>query len=753
MQKIIRIARLELSILFYSPIAWLVLIIFTIQSGITFTELLYSQETYQQLERALGPMSKVLFAGEKGMFTIVLENLYLYIPLLTMGLLSRETSSGSIKLLLSSPVTVTEIVLGKFLAMMAYGLILVFILLGFALAGYVSIKALDVSFVLGGILGIYLLICAYTAIGLFMSGLTAYQVVAAISTLAVLASLNFIGEIGKGTDFLRDLTHWLSIAGRTENIINGMITTKDVIYFILVIVLFLLLTIIKLNSGRQIRSVGFKITRYAVVLLVFIGLGYLSSLPALTAYFDTTRFKDRTLTEKSQELVKRFTKPMTIVSYSNVIESNTQFGAPDNRIGDMERFEMYKRFKPDLKMEYVAYYDSLVRYNDTTKTLIAKAKQAATALGFNFSALLSPAQIKAQINLIPEDNSFVRFIGYDGKQTPLRMFHDMFVYPGESEINAALKRLLDGPATAGMLIGNDERSADNSSDRGYQAITRGLNVRASLINQGFNVVDIDVNQSGPIADSLTVLIVADPTLPFTVAQLQKVNQYLAAGGNMMIAGEPGRQHILNPLLSTLGVKLLDGTLLEESENNELDFVQSVFTPGAEAYKLSFNEAAVVSVPGVAGLAYEPAGSYQKQPILISNGQVSWRKTGVFDLKDKIVFDASTEQKASYPVALALTRKVAGKAQRIMVMGDADFMGNVEVSRTLPHGVNASFVIKAMKWFSEGKYPIANPRPKAVDTTILVSRNQINLQKALFLGIIPLLIGVFGGIILYRRKRK
>ncbi|WP_316816978.1 Gldg family protein [Pedobacter nyackensis] len=753
MQKIIRIARLELSILFYSPIAWLVLIIFTIQSGIAFTEMLYTQETYQQLERALGPMSKVLFAGEKGMLTVVQENLYLYIPLLTMGLLSRETSSGSIKLLLSSPVTVTEIVFGKFLAMMVYAFMLIFILFGFMFAGYFSIEGLDLTFVAGGIFGIYLLICAYTAIGLFMSGLTAYQVVAAISTLAVLACLNFIGEIGKGTDFLRELTHWLSMAGRTENMINGMITTKDTIYFILVIVLFLLLTIIKLNSGRQIRSTGFKLMRYAAVLLVFIGLGYISSLPSLTAYFDTTRFKDRTLTEKSQQLVKRFTKPLKMVTYINVVGNNSHIGAPDNRIGDKGRFEMYERFMPDMKMEYVAYYDTMVRYNDTSKTLLAKTKQASTALGFDFSKLLSPEQIKKRINLIPEDNSFVRFIEYNGKQTALRMFTDIYVYPGEPEINAALTRLLDGPAIAGMLIGNDERSADNGSDRGYEAITRGLTIRASLINQGFNVVDIDVNHANEIPDSLTVLIVADPTIPFTAVQLQKINKFLDAGGNMLIAGEPGRQQILNPLLKTLGVNLMDGTLLEESQDNELDFVQAFFTPGVEAYKLSFFESAKVSLPGVAGLAYQDAGSYKKQPILISNGQLSWKKTGVFDLKDKIVFDPFKEQKASYPVALAITRKIAKKEQRIMVLGDADFMSNLEVSRTGQQLVNASFVIKTMKWFSDGKYPISNPRPKAIDTVILVNRNQINMQKALFLGVIPLVIGALGGIILFRRKRK
>ncbi|MCD0486980.1 Gldg family protein [Pedobacter sp. MC2016-14] len=753
MQKILRIARLELSILFYSPIAWLVLIIFTIQNGIAFTELLYSQETYQQLERALGPMSKVLFAGEKGMLTVVQENLYLYIPLLTMGLLSRETSSGSIKLLLSSPVMIREIVLGKFLAMMVYGLILVAVLLGFTIVGYFSVQSLDVPFVIGGIFGVYMLILAYAAIGLFMSGLTPYQVVAAISTLAVLACLNFMAELGQGTDILRDLTHWLSIAGRTEQMINGMITSKDTIYFILVVLLFLSLTIIKLNSGRKIRSFGFKLMRYAVIILVFIGLGYLSSLPLLTGYFDTTRFKDRTLTEKSQELVKRFSKPVKIVSYTNVIHSNAIFGVPKNRIGDMDRFEMYQRFLPGMKMEYIAYYDTLIHYNDTTKTLLEKAKQASDAQGFDFNELLTPQQIKKKVNLIPEENGFVRFIVYDGKTAPLRMFSDLFTYPLEPEINAALKRLLDQPAVVGMVTGNDERSADNSTERGYKAITKGLDVRASLINQGFNVIDIDLNKSDQIPDSLTVLILADPTVELSPMKLQKINHYLETGGNMLIAGEPGRQHILNPVLAKLGINMIAGTVLEESDNNEPDFVQALFTKQADEYKLSVYDDAKVSLSGVASLAYEPSGLYKKQPILISNENLTWNKTGNFNLKDKIVFDAAKDQKKSYPLALAVTRALGKRQQRIMVLGDADFMSNQEVSRSSPGIVNANFVIKTMKWFSNGVYPISNPRPKAIDTVILISRAGINMQKMFLLGIVPLLIAVWGGVLLIRRKRK
>lgn len=753
MQKILKIARLELSILFYSPIAWLVLVIFTIQSGITFTEQLFSQETQQQLERPLSVLTKVLFAGDNGMLASIQDSLYLYIPLLTMGLLSRETSSGSIKLLLSSPITVSQIVMGKFLSMMAYAMILVLIMLGYTAAAYFSVESLDVGFVLGGIFGLYLLICAYTAIGLFMSSLTSYQVVAAISTLAILAGLNFIGEIGQGLDFIRDLTYWISIAGRTENIVNGLISTKDVMYFLLVITLFLLLTIMKLNAGRQTRSLGAKTLRYSFLIVVMIALGYISSLPALTGFFDTTRFKDRTLTETSQAITKRFTKPVTITSYTNVVHYTAGFGAPKNRISDMGQFQQYQRFMPGLKMDYVAYYDTPLDYNDTTTTLIEKAKKASEALGFNMSKLLTPDQIKQKIDLTPEDNRFVRMITYDGKTTALRMFDDMLVYPKEAEITAALKRLLDGSAHAGFLTGNEERSVDENGDKAYKLITKGLSVRGSLINQGFSVSNIDINAPEAIPDSLSVLVVSDPTVPFTAAQLQKIFSYLDKGGNMMIAGEPGRQDLLNPLLAKLGVSLIPGALLEESDDFEPDLLQGKFTKEAEAYKFTFYDGAVAAFNGSVGLAYSTDGPYKKTPIAVSNGRTSWNKLGAFDLKDKISFDPVKDKKASIPVALAVTRQLANKEQKIMVFGDADFMSNTELSRNNLNTVNSLLTIKMFKWFTDGTYPVSTPRPKAIDVKILVNRTQINYEKALFLGLIPILLSAWGISVLIRRKRQ
>lgn len=147
-------------------------------------------------------LTRSLLAGYDGVFAQMLNYLYLYIPLLTMGLMSRELSSGSIKLLYSSPVSNLQIVLGKYLSVVVYGLILVCILLLPLFFTIFTIKDPDIPLMFTALLGVFLTICAYGAIGLFMSTITKYQVVAAIGTLAILAVLNFIGGVGQDIDFV-----------------------------------------------------------------------------------------------------------------------------------------------------------------------------------------------------------------------------------------------------------------------------------------------------------------------------------------------------------------------------------------------------------------------------------------------------------------------------------------------------------------------------------------------------------------------
>ena len=131
MRNIYDIARAELQSLFYSPIAWLILIIFTFQSAGIFGGHLAGMVMGKELGYSLSDLTYKLFVDQwsGGIFPVIQGYLYLYIPLLTMGVMSRELSSGSIKLLYSSPVTNRQIIFGKYLSMMIYGLVMMFVLL------------------------------------------------------------------------------------------------------------------------------------------------------------------------------------------------------------------------------------------------------------------------------------------------------------------------------------------------------------------------------------------------------------------------------------------------------------------------------------------------------------------------------------------------------------------------------------------------------------------------------------------------
>ena len=128
--------------------------------------------------------------------------------------------------------------------MMCYGAALMSIIGLNVLFSWLTVDNFQISMLLVAMLGIYLLILAYSAIGLFMSTLTAYQVVAAIGTLAVLAVLNFIGDVGQGIDFVRILLSGYLFTGVRLLFIDGLLPSADVMYFLIVIGLFLALSIL-----------------------------------------------------------------------------------------------------------------------------------------------------------------------------------------------------------------------------------------------------------------------------------------------------------------------------------------------------------------------------------------------------------------------------------------------------------------------------------------------------------------------------
>ena len=764
MKSVFNIARAELQTLFYSPVAWLIIIIFTVQTSMGFTASMESWVKYFLQGYKAAGLSLDVFANQQGgLYINVLSYLYLYIPLLTMGLMSREFASGSIKLLYSSPVTNTQIILGKFLSMMIYGLILVVILLVYVLTAGYFVEAFEWKAVLMGLLGIYMLICAYAAIGLFMSSLTAYQVVAAMGTLTVLAVLNYMSTLWQDIAFVRDLTYWLAISGRAGSFLVGLFVSEDFLYFVIVMILFLLLAIIRLQAVRQKSRWTASWGKYMGVVAIALLLGYLTSRPVFMTFYDATSTKMNTLTPASQEVIKKLKGDLTITAYTNMLDDkNLWIALPRYVNADLYRFRQYVRFKPDTRIRHIYYYDTVYnpglekRYPNMTAK--QRMEKIAEYQEMSTRPVKSPEAIRKEIDLSSEGNTFVRSIQREnGKQTFLRIFDDQMILPGETEITAALKRLtLEALPKVGFLQGHGERDNRRQGDRNYNRFAQDKPFRYSLINQGFDVTDITLNMEVP-AD-VNIMVIADMKNALTDIEKTNLDQYIARGGNLLIAGEARRQQAMDALIAPFGVRFTPGTLVKTSDAFVPDF--TISKPTKEAGKLIYvydelrKRNRVVTMPSAVGLEYNTDKGFEVTPLFVTDS-ASWNETETTNFIDDTVKlnPAIGEIQKQYTTGLALTRKVGNKEQKIMVLGDADCISNgeISISRQNVWAANYSLITGAFYWMSDNEVPIDVRRPDFKDDkTSLDKQGMFTLKTAMvwaFPGILFL-----GALVLWIRRR-
>ena len=763
-KMIYNIARTELQMLFYSPVAWLILVVFGVQSGMLFADQLAGLVSAQEMGYDIQGSTISIFANRwGGVFTTMQNYLYFYIPLLTMSLVSKELSSGSIRLLYSSPITNTQIIVGKFFSMMIYGLIMIGILFLITLCSWAIVKDFELSMVLTGLLGLYLLICAYAAIGIFMSSLTSYQIVAAIGTFAVLMVLSMIGGWWQDYDFIRDVTYWLSMPGRSGKFIAGLICSEDVLYFVIVVCLFLALTIIRLNSVRQ--KIRFVITLGSNIGFIFLDcfLGYLSALPQMKLYHDATSTKMNTLTPNSQDIVAKLDGGMTITTYINALDPGASwYAAPYFLKPDMERFEQYLRFKPDMKLKYVYYYDTtanpMLDRRFPNATLREKMVEVCKIYGLDSNKFMAPEEIRKIIDLSGENNTFVRQIVRDnGEKAWLRIYNDMQRFPSEKEISAAFKRMVMDLPKVGFVEGHGERSYSGGKDRDYSAFANDKGFRYALENQGFDVAKVTMDQQVP--EDINIIVISDMREWFTPEQEANLQQYIDRGGNLFILGEPKRRDVMNNLFAKFGYEMTTGVLVKRDTNLQADVILSYPTKEADSIAYDFgamrSRRMVITTPSTAGLEQIADKGYTVTNMFKTDTIGVWNELETTDFIDDTVRlnPAIGEVEKIYNTVVALSRKVGNKEQKIILTGDADCISNGEFGRRVPgvRTANFSLITGSFFWMSDNEVPIDVRRPALPDDKVYVEKTGSKVIKWSFMIILPLLLAGIGIFLWIRRK--
>jgi ABC-2 type transport system permease protein len=456
-------------------------------------------------------------------------------------------------------------------------------------------------------------------------------------------------------------------------------------------------------------------------------------------------------------VAKQIKGTLEITTYVNLLDQHVYAGLPVSRNTDLARFEDFRRFIPGIKMSYVYYYDAtdlagnpnMIYQGDIQGLSIEQiAGKVADNLQVDLKDFLPPAQIRRTINLEPEGNTFVRRLTYNGKSSYLRLYNENNQFPEEAEITAAIKKLITPNQKIVFADGDDERSITIKGDRSYELFSNARKARKSLINQGFEVVSIDLNKS-QLPSGASILVIADPAKPFSSNAFLRIRQYLNAGGNMLITSEPQHRAVINPLLAELGVQLSGGMMVNPDRNTPPDLINARFTGNPNNFEQMKNPYATVAMPTAAMLEVQNKG-FTMDTLLRSNPK-GWNKVNEFDPSSTAM---SYEPKhgdrlGSKPLILALTRNVGNKQQKIVISGDADFMSN----NLIVQAYNLPFIYGIFRWFSDGAFPVKVKRAAPTDDAILANCKQLSVYRLATLWALPALIIACGAALLLIRKRK
>lgn len=248
MTNVLNIARYELRRIFLSPLAWAVLAIVQFIMGFVFINLLVDYANNAGMGGSQFGVSDYIGGSLYGFATILL---LLVMPLMTMRLFSEERKSNSLTLLFSAPVSLTEIVLGKFAGLLGFvaAVILLMALMPLALNWSTD---LDWGRIAAGLLGLFLLMMAFGAAGMFVSSLTREPTIAAVGSFGLLLVVWLLNILAYNDSIpFKDLFGYLSLIDHYESLRRGVFDTADAIYYVLFSALFLSLTVLRLDMERN----------------------------------------------------------------------------------------------------------------------------------------------------------------------------------------------------------------------------------------------------------------------------------------------------------------------------------------------------------------------------------------------------------------------------------------------------------------------------------------------------------------------
>ncbi|MDP2180552.1 GldG family protein [Methylicorpusculum sp.] len=316
-------------------------------------------------------------------------------------------------------------------------------------------------------------------------------------------------------------------------------------------------------------------------------------------------------------------------------------------------------------------------------------------------------------------------------------------YLDESTLTNALTQLAYGnDRWISVLTGHGERAIDGRANFDWGQFGQELTKR-NIKAHALNLVEMPA-----IPDNAQLLILASPTVKLLPGEINIIKQFLDQGGHFLwlydpdSAGQP-------ELESYLGITRLPGTVMDTQALlygvNDASFVLIGRYP---PHPLTQNFQLMTLFPQSAALESQNPTVFDTQAWLQSS-EKSWTETG--SLSADAVFNAGDlEKQGPLAIAYALKREIEGrKEQRILVMGDGDFIANAFIGNV----GNADLGLRIINWLTGDDRLVAIPIKKAPDKELLLPPVAVAVMGFGFLLIIPAVLIISGLLIWRKRKRR
>lgn len=459
------------------------------------------------------------------------------IPVLTMRILAEERKQKTDQLILTSPVSVTGIVAGKFLALATIWAIPILVICIYPVIlsafGTVSFGENYLA-----ILGFFLYGLACIAIGIFVSSLTESQVIAAVITFAllfigyVMSSLcNMISSTG---NLLTKILSAFDMVSRFDNLLNGSLHVSSIIYYFSVVILFLIFTVQAIQKRRyQVSSRNLSMSAYSTAVvaastaaIVMINL-IVNQLPSSYTVFDVTSQKLYSLTDETKEFLSDIQEEINIYVIVNEKQADQTLDTTLQKYEELNSNIQVSYVDPAVNPKFFTQYtDSSISSN----SIIVESQKRSKVIDYN-------EIYQTEFDYSTYSQSVT---GYDG----------------EGQLTSAIAYVVsDDMPKAYILEGHGERELDAS----FQKAIEKENVEYETINL--------MNYETVPEDAQCVIINA-PTEDISADDAEKMLSYMKQGGNvLLISTYTGKEmENFNQLLAFYDVEVTKGLIIETDQN-------------------------------------------------------------------------------------------------------------------------------------------------------------------------------------------